>query len=53
MEMFVIMVRGSIVSLILGVAVFAYYLRTRNRWAWTVAVALMTIGCLGLTMWRR
>lgn len=51
METFVAIARISIVLLILGVAAFIYYLRTRRRWAWSLAVFLLTLGVLGITMW--
>jgi len=41
----------SWVLLILGIAIFIYYLCTGKRWAWGLAVAFMTVGLLGITMW--
>jgi hypothetical protein len=49
-ETLVSIVRLSMLSLVVGIALFAYYLRTRRRWAWAVGVVLMTLGILGLTL---
>ena len=51
MQTFVAIFTGSILLFILGVVLFIYNLRTRRRWAWAVAVTLMTLGVFGVTMW--
>ena len=49
--MFVTGVRLSILAFVLGAGVFVYYMRTRKRWTWAIAVTLMTLGGLGLSFW--
>lgn len=51
METAVLILRLSVLCFVVGAVAFGYYLRTRNRWAWTIAVVLWIFGGLGVSLW--
>lgn len=42
----------SVALFILGFVLFVYYMRTRRRWAWEIAVAIMALGVFGISIWH-